>query len=136
MVVHHVRAEGDGDRDIGTADGTQTPQDLALADLDPAAARAGLVEQWLRQFGPGTTTDIKWWTGWTVRNTQAALAMLDVAEVDLELGNCLLHLGEEATAKDLIERAAAVIQSSDAADPSQVARARQVKERQKVGEPG
>ena len=29
-------------------------------------------------------TDIKWWTGWTVRDTRAALAMLDVVEVDLD----------------------------------------------------
>ncbi len=36
--------------------------------------------------GPGTTTDIKWWTGWTVRNTRAALAKLDAVEVDLDDG--------------------------------------------------
>jgi hypothetical protein len=57
-----------------------------LPDMDPAAARAELVRQWLRQFGPGTTADLKWWTGWTVRNTRAALAMLDVVEVDLDNG--------------------------------------------------
>jgi hypothetical protein len=55
-----------------------------LADTEPAAARAELVRCWLRQFGPGTMTDIKWWTGWTVRDTRAALAMLDVVEVDLD----------------------------------------------------
>ncbi|MGB5169132.1 MAG: winged helix DNA-binding domain-containing protein [Acidimicrobiia bacterium] len=55
-----------------------------LADMEPAAARAELVRCWLRQFGPGTMTDIKWWTGWTVRDTRAALAMLDVVEVDLD----------------------------------------------------
>jgi len=57
-----------------------------LADMEPAVARAELVRCWLRQFGPGTTTDIKWWTGWTVRNTRAALAKLDAVEVDLDDG--------------------------------------------------
>jgi len=57
-----------------------------LADMEPAAARAELVRCWLRQYGPGTTTDIKWWTGWTVRDTRAALAMLGAVEVDLDDG--------------------------------------------------
>lgn len=57
-----------------------------LADMEPAVARAELVRCWLRQFGPGTTTDIKWWTGWTVRDTRAALAKLDAVEVDLDDG--------------------------------------------------
>ena len=57
-----------------------------LADMEPAVARAELVRRWLRQFGPGTTTDIKWWTGWTVRDTRAALTMLDAVEVDLDDG--------------------------------------------------
>ena len=63
-----------------------TPQWLGapLTDMEPAVARAELVRCWLRQFGPGTTTDIKWWTGWTVRDTRAALTMLDAVEVDLD----------------------------------------------------
>lgn len=54
-----------------------------LADMDPVAARAELVRRWLHRFGPGTTTDVKWWTGWTIRDTRAALAALDAIEVDL-----------------------------------------------------
>ncbi len=57
-----------------------------LTDMEPAAAHAELVRCWLRRFGPGTTTDIKWWTGWTVHDTRAALAMLDAVEVDLDDG--------------------------------------------------
>lgn len=57
-----------------------------LDDMEPAAARAELVRRWLRQFGPGTTTDLKWWTGWTVRDTRAAIATLDVIEVELDEG--------------------------------------------------
>lgn len=55
-----------------------------VADLDPAEARATLAAAWLRAFGPAPVTDLKWWSGWTVAHTRAALAALDVAEVDLD----------------------------------------------------
>ena len=51
--------------------------------LDPAAARAELARRYLASFGPATTNDIKWWTGWTVTQTRAALAAVDAAEVAL-----------------------------------------------------
>jgi len=49
-------------------------------------AQAELVRRWLRAFGPGTTRDIQWWTGWTVARTKAALKALDALEVGLEDG--------------------------------------------------
>src|SRR2546423_9558924 len=51
--------------------------------LDPAAARSELVRRYLAGFGPATTADIKWWTGWTVGHTKAALAAVDAVEVAL-----------------------------------------------------
>jgi hypothetical protein len=51
--------------------------------LEPAAAQAELLHDWLRAFGPGTEADIRWWTGWTARDTRAALAVVPHAEVDL-----------------------------------------------------
>jgi hypothetical protein len=57
-----------------------------LAGADPTEARADLVRLWLRAFGPGTLTDIKWWTGWTVAQTKAALQAADAVEVDIETG--------------------------------------------------
>ena len=45
---------------------------------------AGLVERWLRAFGPGTETDIKWWLGSTLRLVRAALADLEAVKVDLD----------------------------------------------------
>jgi hypothetical protein len=45
---------------------------------------AGLVERWLRVFGPGTAADVKWWLGSTVAAVQRALADLDAVEVDLD----------------------------------------------------
>ena len=37
-----------------------------------------------RAFGPATETDMRWWTGWTARETRAALAAIPHAEVDLD----------------------------------------------------
>ena len=38
--------------------------------LDAHRARAALVQRWLATFGPATTIDVKWWTGWTVAQTK------------------------------------------------------------------
>src|ERR671919_2303814 len=43
----------------------------------------GLVERWLRAFGPGTAADLQWWLGSTVATVRQALADLEVVEVDL-----------------------------------------------------
>lgn len=52
--------------------------------LDPAQARAELVRRYLAGFGPATTNDVKWWTGWTLGQTREALATVDAVEVALE----------------------------------------------------
>lgn len=49
-------------------------------------ARRELVRRWLRSYGPGTTTDIAWWTGWTKRDVTAALAASSAEEVSLATG--------------------------------------------------
>ena len=55
-----------------------------LARPDPEAARAALLQHWLAAFGPGTLTDISWWTGWPVRQVRAALAAVGAVEVELD----------------------------------------------------
>jgi hypothetical protein len=85
-----------------------------LAEMDPAAARSELVRRWLLRFGPGTTTDIKWWTGWTVRETRAAIADLSAAEVDLDDGTGWL-LSEDV---DPVENPAAWVALLPGLDPT------------------
>jgi hypothetical protein len=50
--------------------------DGPVEPIDPAAARVQLARHYLRAYGPATAEDLKWWTGWTKRDTVAALAAL------------------------------------------------------------
>ncbi len=54
-----------------------------IEEQDVAAAQAELLRCWLAAFGPATETDMRWWTGWTLRETRAALAGVPHTEVDL-----------------------------------------------------
>ncbi|QFZ19969.1 winged helix DNA-binding domain-containing protein [Saccharothrix syringae] len=64
-------------------------------ETDPARARAELARRWLASFGPGTAADLKWWTGWTVRQTRDALAAVGAVEVALERGTGYVLPGDE-----------------------------------------
>jgi hypothetical protein len=55
-----------------------------LEDIDTFTAQVALVRRWLGSYGPGTFTDVKWWTGWGVQVTRAALEACGAVEVDLE----------------------------------------------------
>lgn len=57
-----------------------------LEQLDPDEAQATLVRSWLRTFGPATVVDIKWWTGWTVKQVRTALQAVEAVEVTLGNG--------------------------------------------------
>ncbi len=54
-----------------------------IAPMPEPDGVAGLVERWLRTFGPGTEADIKWWLGSTVTAVRRALADLEAVEIDL-----------------------------------------------------
>jgi hypothetical protein len=55
-----------------------------LPQLEPEAARAELASRWLMSYGPAGIADLKWWTGWTMAQTRAALAAIGAIEVDLD----------------------------------------------------
>jgi hypothetical protein len=55
-----------------------------LPGLAAQDARAELVGRWLASYGPGTTADLRWWTGLTAREVREALAVVKPAEVDLD----------------------------------------------------
>jgi hypothetical protein len=55
-----------------------------LPELDRTEAQADLVRRWLASYGPGTFTDLKWWTGWTVGDTKTALEAVAAVEVALD----------------------------------------------------
>jgi hypothetical protein len=54
--------------------------------MEAGAARADLVRRWLQTYGPATTNDVKWWTGWTLAQTRSALASAHAVEVEIENG--------------------------------------------------
>lgn len=57
-----------------------------LPVLDPDEACRRLLRAYLEAFGPATTTDIRWWTGWTATRTGETLDAADVAQVELDDG--------------------------------------------------
>ena len=68
---------------------------VASMSSTPEAAR-DLALRWLRAFGPGTTTDLQWWTGWTGATTARALADVGAVEVEVGTGPAWVAPGDEA----------------------------------------
>ncbi len=50
--------------------------------VDVAAAE--LARRWLHAYGPAHEDDVQWWFGWTKTRTRAALAALDLVDVQLQ----------------------------------------------------
>jgi hypothetical protein len=55
-----------------------------LTELPPGEAQAELARAWLWTFGPARVADLKWWSGWTLGQTRAALTAVGAVEVDLD----------------------------------------------------
>ena len=87
------RASADGTApaaEAGTTEGGGT------GAPDAGAARTELARRWLRTFGPAPASDLQWWAGWTGGQAKAALAGLQVLEVDLDGQPGLLLAGDES----------------------------------------
>lgn len=54
-----------------------------------------VIDRWLRQFGPGTLTDLAWWTGGTKTLVRQALEAVEAEPVMLESGEGYVHPGHE-----------------------------------------
>lgn len=57
-----------------------------IPDVDPhglaaAAARHGLAERYVRAYGPVEFNDVRWWAGWSMTDTRAAVDGLDLSLV-------------------------------------------------------
>jgi len=74
---------------------TDTWLGAPLPAIPTSDASAELLRAWLSAFGPGTMADIRWWTAWTVRQTNAALDALHVEEVVLEDGTTGFVLADD-----------------------------------------
>lgn len=83
-----------------------------IPDLDPYEARARILELWLRAYGPGTMADLKWWSGWPLRDVRAALGSIDVCEVETDEGLALV-LGDDLEPTPPSEPRAALLPSLD-----------------------
>lgn len=82
--------------------------------LPRADARAELLRRYLARFGPATLEDVRWWTGWTVARTRAAMTRVGAAEVELEVGGRGLVLpGDEEESGGFEEPVAAFLPALD-----------------------
>ena len=83
-----------------------------IEELDVAAAQAELLRRWLAAFAPATETDIRWWTGWTARETRAAIAAVPHVEVHLD-GTTGYVLADDLEPTPLAEPTAALLPTLD-----------------------
>jgi Winged helix DNA-binding domain len=83
-----------------------------IAELPAAEGTAGLVERWLRVFGPGTEADIRWWLGSTLTAVRSALLDLNAVEVDLD-GRTGYVLPDEEEATEPVDAWAALLPPLD-----------------------
>jgi hypothetical protein len=74
--------------------------DGGLGETDPRVAACELALRWLHAFGPGSTADLQWWTGWTAATTRRALADCGAVEVLVDDGPAWVAPGDEGPAHD------------------------------------
>jgi hypothetical protein len=66
-----------------------------LPAINEADAQRELAHRWLSRFGPATSEDLQWWTGWNKSTTSRALTDLPIVEVDLHGGPGIVLTGSD-----------------------------------------
>jgi len=94
---------------------TETWLGEPLAPWDPADARAELARRWLAQYGPAPVDDLRWWSGWPLGQTRAALAAVGAVEVDLDDGTIGWVLPDDLDATAEAKPVATLLPSLDPA---------------------
>lgn len=84
-----------------------------LAEIDHDEACPELLRRWLGRFGPASTTDIRWWTGWTARLTASTLQAVGAVPVRLRDGEGFV-LPDDLDAVDAPEPWVALLPGLDA----------------------
>ena len=84
-----------------------------LEAIDHDEACAELLRRWLGRFGPATTTDIRWWTGWTARLTASTLRAVGAVPVLLKDGEGFV-LPDDLDTADAAEPWVALLPGLDA----------------------
>lgn len=82
-------------------------------EMDVAAASAELAARYLATHGPATFDDLRWWTGWTVKRTRAALDANDVVTVELSGGTDGFVLGGDLETTRAARTAVALLPGLD-----------------------
>ncbi|HET8683922.1 MAG TPA: crosslink repair DNA glycosylase YcaQ family protein [Micromonosporaceae bacterium] len=71
-------------RRVGPPAGPAGQVDRARALRRAPGAAGSRSQPWLAAFGPGTATDLRWWTGWTAGEVKRALARVGAVAVALD----------------------------------------------------
>jgi len=84
-----------------------------LPHVDIETGHRALAERWLRQYGPGTETDLVWWLGSTKTAVRKALASLEVTEVELDGGAVGYLMSDDLDPVESVEPRALLLPSLD-----------------------
>jgi hypothetical protein len=84
----------------------------ALPRLAPDEARTELARRWLRSYGPAREADLKWWSGWSLTHSRAALAAAGAVEADLD-GSGGVVLPDDTEPTPVTEPAASFLPALD-----------------------
>lgn len=84
-----------------------------LGRIEEGQARATLARRYLATHAPVTMTDLRWWTGWTLKAAKEALSEVEVSTVELDSGETGLVLGEDDGSEPMADMSVALLPALD-----------------------